>query len=132
MRIEVSNGELLDKFTILQIKKEKLKGRKLINVEKEWKYLKKKVDAFRNDVKSKENEKLHKYLLQTLFQELYLVNLRLWEIEDEIRKCEEKQDFGNRFIELARQVYITNDSRSMIKNKINLHTKSKFIEEKSY
>ena len=132
MRIEVSNGELLDKFTILQIKKEKVKGRKLLNIEKEWKYLKKKVDSFRNDVKTKENEKLHKYLLQTLIQELYLLNLRLWEIEDEIRKCEEKQDFGNRFIELARQVYITNDARSMIKNKINVFTKSKFIEEKSY
>jgi len=132
MRIEVSNGELLDKFTILKIKKEKLKGHKLINIEKEWKYLKKKVNAFRNDVKSKENEKLHKYLLQTLIEELLILNLRLWEVEDEIRKCEEKKDFGNRFIELARQVYITNDKRSMIKNKINLLTKSKFIEEKSY
>lgn len=132
MKIEVSTGEIFDKLSILEIKKRKIKGRKLINVEKEWKYLKKKVDAFRNDVKSKENEKLHKYLLQTLIGELLIVNLRLWEIEDEIRKCEEKQDFGNKFIELARQVYITNDKRSMIKNKINLHTKSKFIEEKSY
>jgi len=133
MRIEVSNGELLDKFCILQIKKDKIKGgHKRDNVLKEWKYLKKKVDTFRNDVKLKENEKLHKYLLQTLIGELLLVNSRLWEIEDEIRKCEEKQDFGNRFIELARQVYITNDARSMIKNKINLLTESKFVEEKSY
>jgi len=127
MRIEVSNGELLDKFCILQIKKDKIKGHKLDNVLKEWKYLKKKVDSLRGELDIKILDEIF-----LLMAELVLMNARLWDIEDELRKCEKNEDFGERFVALARQVYITNDKRSNIKKQINLITESKFVEEKSY
>lgn len=127
MEIEVSNGELLDKYTILQIKKYKIKGDKINNVLKELKYLKNKVDYLRSglDVKIVDDVFL-------LMAELVLINARLWDVEDEIRKCEENEDFGEKFISLARQVYITNDKRSNIKKQINIISESKFVEEKSY
>ena len=127
MKIEVSNGELLDKFCILQIKKDKIKGHKLDNVLKEWKYLKKKVDSLRGELDIKILDEIF-----LLMAELVLMNARLWDIEDELRKCEKNEDFGERFVALARQVYITNDKRSNIKKQINLITESKFVEEKSY
>ena len=83
MRIEVSNGELLDKFCILQIKKDKIKGHKLDNVLKEWKYLKKKVDSLRGELDIKIIDEIF-----LLMAELVLMNARLWDIEDELRKCE--------------------------------------------
>lgn len=120
MKIEVSHGEILDKFSILQIKKKKIKDeQKLQNVQKEY-------DTLENNVKE---------ILETsrsLYEELLAVNEKLWEIEDDIRACEQKKDFGERFIELARSVYLINDERAVIKKKINLLTKSELVEEKSY
>ena len=127
MKIQVSNGELLDKLSILSIKKQKLKGNKLTNVEKEYKYLKKKYDALILEVSPVVRNEF--VMFNT---ELKIINYKLWEIEDDIRECEKEKNFGSKFVELARQVYKTNDERSKIKKIINVLTNSSFVEEKSY
>jgi len=70
--------------------------------------------------------------LQNHYIELAEINAKLWEIEDEIRECERNKEFGDKFVELARSVYITNDQRCEVKKIINISTKSGFVEEKSY
>lgn len=128
MRIEVSNGELLDKVSILYIKKQEVKDyRKLSNINKEWEYLKAKKDLLFLKIPNLVRDEV-----VFLYGDLQIINHRLWRVEDELRKFEEEKNFGDNFIRLAREVYITNDERSRIKNKINLLTESKFIEEKSY
>lgn len=122
MKIEVSNGEILDKISILEIKKARINSEeKLVNVEKEWMEL----------------WPLYEKLVTTdevawKYAELKSVNEQLWEIEDEIREWEKRDHFGDRFIQLARLVYITNDRRARIKKEINLLTGSELMEEKSY
>jgi hypothetical protein len=122
MKIEVSNGEIADKFSILIIKKSKIKDDvKLNNIEKEIDSI---IPIFLKIVKKKE---VHdKYL------DLEVVNKELWSIEDDIRECERQKDFGDKFIQLARSVYIKNDRRAEIKKEINLLTNSDIVEEKSY
>jgi len=121
MKIEVSNGEIVDKITILLIKKEKLKDtNKLKNVNKE-------LESIFPCLKEMNIKVEDKY-----FQLLKNINLKLWDIEDRLRELEAKRKFDNEFIDLARKVYYTNDERFHIKNKINNITKSNFIEEKSY
>ena len=128
MRIEVSNGELLDKVSILYIKKQEVKDyRKLSNINKEWEYLKAKKDLLFLKIPNLVRDEV-----VFLYGDLQIINHRLWRVEDELRKFEEEKNFGDNFIKLAREVYITNDERSRVKNKINLLTESKFIEEKSY
>lgn len=128
MRIEVSNGELLDKVSILYIKKQEVKDyRKLSNINKEWEYLKAKKDLLFLKIPNLVRDEV-----VFLYGDLQIINHRLWRVEDELRKFEEEKNFGDNFIRLAREVYITNDERSRVKNKINLLTESKFIEEKSY
>jgi len=118
--IEVSVGELFDKITILKIKQEKLTDEKqLINVSKELSLLESK--AFTDDAE-----------VNHLVHELYEINLALWNIENDKRKCEITKDFGPKFVELARQVYIKNDNRAEIKKMINTITNSSIIEEKNY
>lgn len=126
MKIEVSNGEIIDKFTILEIKlKEISDPEKLANIQKEYDSLKSVVDHIYNEVDDyRELDVLHK--------DLFNVNKTLWNIEDMIRECERRESFGEDFIELARSVYYTNDDRSDVKKKINLLTGSLFVEEKSY
>jgi hypothetical protein len=120
MEIEVSIGEIVDKLSILQIKKENIKdSEKLKNVENEYKYLNKIVF---DDLK----------ILEMDYLELLEINSKLWIIEDDIREKERVSDFDNDFIELARSVYFTNDKRAEIKKSINLKYGSIFIEEKSY
>jgi predicted nuclease with TOPRIM domain len=120
MKIEVSNGEILDKFTILEIKKSEIKdAEKLKNVEKEYSILKEHVVTILNT-----DHELYKKLLE--------INKKLWKIEDDIRICERNANFGPKFIELARAVYIVNDERADVKKQINLLTGSNVIEEKSY
>lgn len=120
MKIEVSNGEIIDKLTIIQIKLERIKDEvKLINLKKEFKELSK--------VTSK--------IMSTgdpLYIALYEVNCELWVIEDRIRDLERKKDFGNDFIDTARSVYFKNDRRAELKREINIKTSSGLIEEKSY
>lgn len=120
MKIEVSNGEIIDKLTIIQIKLERITDKaKLVNLKKEYDELVKVASA----------------VLSTsdpLYKALYDVNSELWDIEDHIRDLERKKDFGKDFIETARSVYFKNDRRSELKREINLKTSSGLIEEKSY
>ncbi len=122
MKIEVSTGEILDKFSILIIKRSNINDdAKLDNVQKEMDELRPIFNELTKDKK-----------IFTKYVDLAEVNKRLWDIEDEIRECERYKDFGDRFIELARSVYITNDERAKIKKEINLLTNSDIVEEKSY
>jgi hypothetical protein len=120
MEIEVSIGEIVDKLSILRIKKFNITDKdKLININKEYDYL---FEIVFNKLKV-DSEDFHK---------LQIVNERLWEIEDKIRNKEKEKQFDSDFIELARSVYITNDQRSEIKKVINVKYGSSFVEEKSY
>jgi hypothetical protein len=124
MKVEVSNGELLDKLTILELKMSNISDdKKLINVRKEFNELKPLAKLLFEKFK---DELLSKY------KELALINSQLWKIEDDIRECEKNKNFGEKFVELARAVYFTNDKRSDVKKQINILTGSGFIEEKSY
>lgn len=120
MKIEVSNGEIIDKLTIIQIKLERIGDEaKLKNLRKEFDILREaSVSIISTD--------------DPLYKALYDVNCELWDIEDRIRDLERKKDFGRDFIETARAVYIKNDLRSEIKREINIRTSSGLIEEKSY
>ena len=126
MKIEVSNGEILDKYTILEIKLSKIKdANKIINIQHEYNTLTPDVECIYNACKdSNQLENLHKNLLE--------VNKKLWKIEDDIRECERANDFGKTFIDLARAVYYVNDDRSDVKKEINIFTGSDLVEEKSY
>lgn len=124
MKVEVSNGELLDKLTILELKISNISDdKKLINVKKEFNEL--------SPLAKLLFEKFKDGLL-TKYKELALINSELWKIEDDIRECEKNKNFGEKFVELARAVYFTNDKRSDVKKQINILTGSGFIEEKSY
>jgi len=121
--IEVSVGELLDKISILEIKKKKIKDtKKLKFISDEYSLLKDQLDK---NVKS--NEKIEK-----LFQSLKEINSKLWLIEDEKRMCEKNSDFGDNFVKLSRDVHILNDKRAEIKLEINNQTGSKIKEIKEY
>ncbi len=120
--VPISVGELMDKIVILEIKSERIKNRtQLENITRE-------LGALRavglGDV--------DRAMLAGLSAELKRVNARLWEIEDAIRECDARGDFGDSFIELARQVYRLNDERARLKKAINLASGSRLIEEKSY
>lgn len=120
MKIEVSNGEIADKLTIIELKLEKITDpEKRVNLEREHLILDEAVATF-----LKKSD--------PLYSDLYKVNSELWDIEDHIRNLERKKDFGRDFIETARAVYFMNDLRSEIKRKINLATGSDLVEEKSY
>ena len=124
MKIEVSNGEILDKVSILELKIKNIDNKdKLINIEKEFYEL------------SPLTEKLFDIYgseLQVKYLELANINNKLWIIEDNIRACEKNKNFGEYFVKLARDVYITNDKRCDVKKEINILTESGLIEEKSY
>lgn len=123
LSIEISPGELIDKISILEIKLERIAdAAKLANVKAEWESL----TASRDAAIPSSDE------LQRLSQGLKEVNEGLWVIEDDIRQCEREQDFGEKFIELARSVYINNDDRARLKREINELLGSRLVEEKSY
>ena len=122
MKIEISHGEIVDKLTILQIKKTNIIDLiKLDNIVKEYDYL---LSVVEND--------LGILTESPEYLELLSINNELWVIEDNIRDKERDKVFDNEFIELARSVYTTNDKRAEIKKKINLKYGSLFVEEKSY
>ena len=122
MNIEVSHGEIVDKLTILQIKKENITDpNKLDNIIKEYEYL---LSVVENDLGISTSSP--EYL------ELLSVNKDLWVIEDDIRNKERQKEFDEDFVSIARSVYYTNDVRAKIKKEINLKYSSGFIEEKSY
>ena len=120
---EISAGELFDKISILEIKKNKIKDKSKRNI------VLKELGSLQETV----NENVEKSKsLTKLYKKLKSVNLKLWKIEDDIRDCERKRNFQDTFIKLARAVYFTNDERSRVKKKINSLTKSKISEVKSY
>ena len=121
--VEVSIGELLDKISILDIKKDKIKDEtKLEHILNEYKILKEEYDN-----KVKNDDKLSK-----LYTSLKEINSKLWVIVDEKRLCEKYADFGDEFIKLSRDVHFLNDERAKIKLEINIHTGSKIKEIKEY
>tara|TARA_X000000950_G_C13513467_1_gene496660 strand:- start:214 stop:606 length:393 start_codon:yes stop_codon:yes gene_type:complete len=121
--VEVSIGELLDKISILEIKKEKIKDpKKLQFVFTEYLILKEQLEK---------NVKIDKQL-EKLFQDLKDINNKLWDIEDEKRNCEKNKDFSDNFIKLSRDVHFLNDERAKIKRDINNHTGSNIKEIKEY
>ena len=121
--VEVSVGELLDKISILEIKKEKIKdSSKLKFIDDEYNVLK---EQLKNNVKN--DEKLNK-----LFLSLKEINSKLWVIEDDKRMCEKNSDFSEKFVELSRNIHFLNDKRAKIKLEINQMTGSKIREVKEY
>jgi len=120
MEIEVSVGEIVDKLSILQIKKDNITDEtKLSNIKNEFEYL---------------YEKVFNQLLISIedYNSLLNINKLLWDVEDEIREKERLKEFDEKFIELARKVYFTNDERAFLKKEINTKYNSGFVEEKSY
>ncbi len=123
IQVPISPGELLDKITILQIKSERIEdSAKLANVNRELEML---TRVWEQSVAADE-------VIEALAARLKSINEALWEIEDDIRDEERNKRFGERFIELARAVYVTNDERADAKKQVNLHLNSSIVEEKSY
>ena len=121
--VEVSIGELLDKISILEIKKEKISNPDSLKfINNEYDILK---DQFNKNVKLDDK-------LNELLKSLKEINGKLWIIEDDKRMCEKNSDFGEKFIKLSRDIHFLNDSRSKIKLEINNHTGSKIKEIKEY
>lgn len=122
MKVEISDGELLDKISILQIKLERISDKnKLVNIRTEYEAL--------TDVGAK---LLQDSQVFDLYNKVKEVNEVLWDLEDDIRMKEKTKTFDQEFIHLAREIYKTNDRRAEVKKEINLLTGSLFVEEKSY
>ena len=120
---EISAGELLDKISILEIKLEKIEDKNnREEIKKEYKILK---EIQNSSIKF--DDKITK-----LFDSIKKVNIKLWNVEDNLRICEKNKDFGKKFIELAREVYFNNDKRSKIKSEINKILGSNIREVKQY
>jgi hypothetical protein len=123
INVPISPGELVDKITILEIKKEFIDDiNKLKNINNEYELL---MQIYSNDVSKTDG-------VDSLKSKLKNINLSLWKIEDDIRDCERDKIFKERFVQLARDVYFTNDKRSKVKLEINLLLNSSLVEEKSY
>ena len=120
INVPISIGEIIDKITILEIKKDKLKNLKLKNILKELSFLREVLE--KNSI----------FIPDEIFLQLKSINLTLWGIEDKIRIKEKNKEFDNEFIELARSVYLNNDRRSETKKELNIMFNSEIIEEKSY
>ena len=120
--IPVSIGEMIDKLSILQVKKNKVKDKtKLEFVDKEFELLYNFSSEYLNNSKT-----------ELIYHQLVSVNTNLWEIEDELRVMEKEKNFGDEFVSSARKVYFTNDERFRLKNEINLITESEIREVKEY
>ena len=118
----ISLGELVDKISILMIKKKNISDSiKLQHVNKELEFLQKTLKKYISE------EDINEFLLK-----LVNINSKLWDIEDDIRECERKKLFDQTFIDLARSVYFTNDERAKVKNDINKTFGSELVEVKSY
>lgn len=121
-KVPLSIGETMDKLSILKIKKSRISNStKLLHIEKEFKILSEICDKFLLEEKPKQ-----------LYEELIKINEKLWTIEDEIRNMEKEKKFDNEFIQLARNVYFTNDERFRIKNELNFYFNSDLVEVKQY
>jgi hypothetical protein len=122
VNVPVSVGELIDKLSILQVKKIKVSNPdKLVFINKEYELL-----------YNMSSEFLERKDISQIYNDLVNTNLKLWEVEDELRVIESTKNFNDVFIELARQVYYTNDERFRLKDKINNLTNSEVREQKDY
>ena len=129
MKIEVSNGEILDKYSILEMKLEKIADEaKRANIFKEYTELTPNITAIFSNADAAGTL----IELEAFYTDLLNINKTLWNIEDLIRECERDEAFGEDFVELARSVYYTNDDRAETKKSINTLTGSLLVEEKSY
>ena len=118
----ISLGELVDKISILTIKKKNISDSiKVQHVNKELEFLQKTLKKYISE------DEINEFLLK-----LVNINSKLWDIEDDIRECERKKSFDQTFIDLARSVYFTNDERAKVKNDINKTFGSELVEVKSY
>ena len=123
IEIPVSFGELVDKLTILNIKKDKIEDKeKLKNIDKEYNHL--------NLIYKKYSE--NDLNVSNLFKSLYEINLKLWDVEDNLRLNEKQNKFNDDFIDFARSVYKLNDERFILKSELNKLVDSEIVEEKSY
>ena len=121
--VEVSVGELFDKISILEIKKDKIQNKEKIKfITDEYNLLK---EQMTKNIKTDKN-------LDRLFESLKDINSKLWVIEDDKRLCEKNSDFGEKFVKLSRDIHFLNDKRASIKLEINNHTGSKIKEIKEY
>lgn len=120
IHVPISLGELIDKITILKIKAKHLSGPPLANATKELSLLQRCLDSLETSIDA------------TLLEKLQRTNQELWDIEDQIRIKERDQDFGEKFVQLARSVYQINDQRAALKRQINIDGNSPLVEEKSY
>ena len=120
---EISVGELLDKISILEIKQKNIKDEQKIKI------ISKELESLNYTLKK---DVLITDEIKSLYEDLKKINIKLWNIEDGKRDCEKNGDFGEKFIQLARSVYIENDQRAKIKNKINKISGSNISEVKSY
>lgn len=120
--IEVSDGEIIDKLSIIEVKLNKIQDQEKIKyILREYQYLKEVVVG-----------KIDFDIGDPLYTRLHKINYELWEIEDKIRSKEEQSVFDEEFVELSRSIYILNDERARIKKEINTQTKSRFVEQKSH
>lgn len=123
IKVDISVGELVDKISILEIKQEHIDDPdKLANVSNELRILN---DEFLQNIPKSD-------ALDVLKDRLKAVNLEIWNLEDDIRDQERRRDFGEKFVQLARSVYKTNDKRAALKREINVLLGSAIVEEKSY
>ena len=121
---EISVGELFDKITILNVKTQKIHDKeKLVNIKNELNFLRNQASSINIKDQDSLNQKINK---------LQSINQELWDIENHKRECEANKDFGEKFIQLSRDVHFKNDIRAQIKKEINLLTDSIIIEEKEY
>jgi len=124
IKIKISVGELLDKLSILMIKKEKINNpEKIKEIEREFKFLESHALTIRS---------INKLEYDTFLQKLININSKLWDIEDDIRILEKNSSFSDEFVSLARSVYFTNDERFSCKNEINIFYGSEINEVKEY
>ncbi len=126
MKIEVANGEIIDKHTILVIKSERISdAEKLANIQRE-------MEALAEGVKFVYNSVDDASTVHDLAEKLKAINEQLWDVEDQLRVLESKQDFGKDFVNKARSVYFLNDERAALKRAVNVLTGSTIVEAKSY
>ena len=122
IKTPISLGELVDKISILIIKKKNIKDNIKLDL------INKELDLLNNTI----NKVVKEEIIRDYLNQLIDINSTLWQIEDDIRDCERKKNFNENFVQLARSVYITNDKRAEIKLKINKKFGSKIVEVKSY
>ena len=132
IQVEIAPGEVVDKTTILEIKLQRIKDpQKLVYIQNEFNILNKSVRKLQNSLEANRRHDDIK-VFSRLLESLRVINEKIWNIEDKVRDCELRKDFGSLFVGYARSVYLTNDDRARLKKEINELFNSDIREEKSY